>query len=105
MKLNRYSPQRLTFHLASILRKTIKYRNSKDDIMQITQSLMKKVEQKGELSIAELTRVVCSFIPESCDDCTWLSNKDKSSCPDSTGAPCRKYLNEVFDYLENRGLI
>ena len=105
MKLNRYSPQKATVRLASFLRKTIKNRTSKDDIMHITQSLVERVEQKGELSIEELERLVCSFIPESCDDCVWLSNEDRASCPSKGDAPCRMYLNKVINYLEDRGLI
>ena len=83
----------------------MKYRKKKDYIVNITQSLLKIAEQKGELSIKELERLVCSFIPESCDDCVWLKDEDRSSCPCSEGAPCRIYLNKVFDYLESKGLI
>ena len=105
MKLNRYSPQEVAFYLASLLRKTIKKRESRDEIMNATQLLVERVEQKGELSVEELGRLVCSFIPESCDDCVWLSYEARASCPSQNGAPCRTYLNKVFSYLEGRGLI
>ena len=105
MKLNRYSPQEVAFYLASLLRKTIKNRESKDEIMNATQLLVEWVEQKGELSVEELGKLVCSFIPESCDDCVWLSYEDRATCPSQNGAPCRIYLNKVFNYLEGKGLI
>ena len=69
------------------------------------ESLRKIVEQKGELSIEELERFVSSFIPESCDDCIWVKDEDKSSCPCSEEAPCRIYINKVLNYLEREGLI
>ena len=69
------------------------------------ESLRKIVEQKEKLSIEELERFVCAFIPESCDDCVWLKDEEKSSCPSPKGAPCRIYLNKVFKYLESKGLI
>jgi hypothetical protein len=75
------------------------------DVMQNTQALVEKVEQKGALSIKELERLVCSFIPESCDECIWLRYEDRVSCPSRGDAPCRIYLNEVLNYLEGRGLI
>ena len=105
MKLNRYSPQKFFPPLASIWRKAFKPRNSQDEIMHITQSLMEKTEQKEELSVAELERLVCSFIPESCDECVWLSYEDRASCPSQGDAPCRIYLNKVINYLEDKGLI
>ena len=73
--------------------------------MNITQALVEKVEQNEELSVEELGRLVCSFIPESCDDCAWLSYEERASCPSQEGAPCRIYLNKVFSYLESKGLI
>ena len=76
-----------------------------DDVVPITQALVEKVQQKGALSIVELERLVCSFIPESCDECIWLGNEDRVSCPSKGDAPCRIYLNEVLNYLEDRGLI
>jgi len=69
------------------------------------ESLRKIVEQKWELSIEELERFVSSFIPESCDDCIWVKDEDKSSCPCAEGAPCRMYINSVLNYLEHEGLI
>lgn len=73
--------------------------------MRSTQALVERVEQKGELSIEELERLVCSFMPESCNDCIWLRYEDRVSCPSRGDAPCRIYLNEVLNCLKGKGLI
>ena len=105
MRLNRYSPRKFFSPLAFIWRKNVTHKNNQEEIMHITQSLMKKAEQNEELSVTELERLVCSFIPESCDDCVWLSYEDRASCPSQGDAPCRIFLNKVIKYLEDKGLI
>ena len=72
--------------------------------MQI-EFLKKTIEQKSGLSVEELEKLVFSFIPESCDDCNWVEDEEKGSCPFPEGAPCRIYLNKVLNYLETKGLI
>ncbi len=81
-----------------------KYKDRKEETMHI-ESLWKTVEQKNELSLEDLEKFVLSFIPESCDDCVWLKEDEKFSCPSSEGAPCKISLNRVLDYLERKGLI
>jgi hypothetical protein len=73
--------------------------------MHTIQKVIAEVERKRRLSIAELQRLISSFIPESCDECIWLESEARSSCPCSERAPCRQYLNEVLHYLEDQGLI
>ena len=68
-------------------------------------SLREKVEQKEKVSIEELEKFIGSFIPDSCDDCIWLKDEDRSFCPSPEGAPCRIYLNKVFKHLESEGFI
>ncbi len=82
----------------------MKYKYYKEDTMHI-ESLWKTVKQKSEMSSEDLEKFVLSFIPESCDDCVWLKEDEKSSCPSSEGAPCKISLNRVLDYLERKGLI
>jgi len=72
--------------------------------MQI-EFLRKIIDQKGGLSTEELGKFVLSFIPESCDDCIWVEEDKKASCPFPGGAPCKIYLNKVLNYLEIKGLI
>jgi hypothetical protein len=82
----------------------MKYKDYKEDTMHI-ESLRKTVERKSELSSEDLEKFVLSFIPESCDDCVWLKEDEKLSCPSSEGAPCKISLNRVLNYLERKGLI
>ena len=82
----------------------MKYKDYKEDTMPI-ESLRKTVERKSELSSEDLEKFVLSFIPESCDDCVWLKEDEKSSCPSSEGAPCKISLNKVLSYLERKGVI
>jgi hypothetical protein len=81
-----------------------KDKDRKQDTMHI-ESFWKTVEQKSELSSEDLEKFVLSFIPESCDDCVWLKEDEKSYCPSSEGAPCKISLNRVLDYLGRKGLI
>jgi hypothetical protein len=80
------------------------YKDYKEDTMHI-ESLRKTVERKSELSSEDLEKFVLSFIPESCDDCVWLKEDEKLSCPSSEGAPCKIALHRVLNYLEGKGLI
>ena len=74
------------------------------DTMHI-EAMWKKFEQKNALSSEDLGKFFLSFITESCDDCVWLKEEEKSSCPSSEGAPCKLSLNKVLDYLGKKGLI
>jgi hypothetical protein len=103
IKINQILEKSVTPH-SGIRIALMKYKDYKEDTMHI-ESLWKTVKQKSELSSEDLEKFVLSFIPESCDDCVWLKEEEKSYCPSSEGAPCKISLNKVLDYLEKKGLI
>ena len=69
------------------------------------EALLRRVEENGSMNAEELRIFIGSCIPESCEDCFWLKDKQKSCCRTAKEAPCRMYLHRILNYLESRGLI
>jgi len=69
------------------------------------ESLLRRVEKNGSMSSEELMIFISSCIPESCEECFWLNDKEKLACRSAKEAPCRMYLHRILNYLESKGLI
>jgi hypothetical protein len=67
--------------------------------------LLKQTKSRGRLSFEELERVVTACIPESCEECSWVKEGNRSPCTSLKKAPCRIYLYRVLNHLESKGLI
>lgn len=68
-------------------------------------SLLKRAERTGRLTFEELERFAATCIPESCEECSWVKEENRSPCTSLKEAPCRIYLYRMLNYLESRGLI
>lgn len=57
------------------------------------------------MSFDELERFVTACIPESCEQCSWVKEGNRSPCTSPEKAPCRLYLHRLLHHLETKGLI
>ena len=68
-------------------------------------SLLEQAEGRGRVSHEELERFVAACIPDSCDECSWVSEGNRTPCTSLKEAPCRIYLYRVLNQLESKGLL
>jgi len=89
-------------HIAKVDYKALHFQK---DCRVNVKSLLKRAESRGRMSFEELERFVAASIPESCEECSWVKEGNRSPCTSLKEAPCRIYIYRVLHHLESKGLI